>query len=101
MGYRSKIITFFFLFSGKNGACCYTWGEERAIDSKKRTSCYSLLRFFISPPHNRLKVAFSHFFWLLLHSLKIIHKFATEKRIHSAKLIPFNIMKSSNINPSA
>jgi hypothetical protein len=52
-------------------------------------------------PHNRLKVAFSHFFWLLLHSLKIIHKFATEKRIHSAKLIPFNIMKSSNINPSA
>ncbi len=50
MGYRSKIITFFFLFSGKNGACCYTWGEERAIDSKKRTSCYSLLRFFISPP---------------------------------------------------
>lgn len=36
-------------------------------------------------PHNRLKVAFLHFFSLLLHSLKIIRKFATDNFYRNLK----------------
>jgi hypothetical protein len=36
----------------KNGVCCYTWGEKRAIGSKKRTM---LLHFGRSKPLNAAK----------------------------------------------
>lgn len=36
----------------KNGVCCYTWGEKRAIGNKKRTM---LLHFGRSKPLNAAK----------------------------------------------
>lgn len=42
--FRSKPI--------KNGVCCYTWGEKRAIGNKKRTM---LLHFGRSKPLNAAK----------------------------------------------